>query len=83
MVRVWQWSPAPERIVQDIERWPAHIKRVIEAKGAKVPRKKKAGKRAREFLPPPDCPLTTAMWRAKFRELDNETLPPKKRARAT
>ena len=38
-------------------------------------------KRAKEFEPPPDCPLTTAALLAHFKELDPETLPPKKRPR--
>jgi len=83
MLRVWKWSPTPQRIVQDITRWPATLQRVLDANGAKLP-KKARGKRARtrEFKPPPDCPLTTAALHATFRELDSECLPPKKRGRA-
>ena len=72
--------------MQDILRWPTHLQRVIDAKGAKVPKKKRAkSKRAREFIEPPDCPMTTAALHAEFSRLDPPTpcaervLPPKKR----
>ena len=69
--------------MQDIQRWPAHLQRVLDAEGAKVP-KKKRGKRTRTlfFQPPPDCPVTSAILRRTFRELDPECLLPNKRARA-
>ena len=84
MKRVWEWSPSSERIVQDIAKWPAHLQLVLDAKGAKVPAQQRGKRvRTREFKPPPDCPLTTAMLRIKFRELDPESLPPKKRGRVS
>ena len=84
MKRVWAWAPTSERIVQDISRWPAHLQRVFDADGAKVP-KKKRGKRPRtkEFQPPPDCPLAKAALREHFRVLDPTSLPPKKRPRSS
>ena len=36
MKRVWTVCPSSERIVQDIKRIPTALKRIIEAKGAKV-----------------------------------------------
>ena len=84
MLRVWKckWSPTPERIVQDISRWPKTIKRIIDAQGAKLP-KKACGKQrcAHEFKPPPDCPATRAAEMARFRVLDPVQGPPKKRPR--
>ena len=82
MKRVWKWSPSSERIVQDIAKWPAHLQLVVDAKGAKVPAKKR-GKRVRtlEFKSPPDCPQTEVQLQRGFEQLDPRTLPPKKRAR--
>ena len=58
------------------------LQRVLDAKGAKLPKKARAKQaRTREFRPPPDCPLTTKALMETFRELDPESLPPKKRAR--
>ena len=39
MLRVWEWSPSPDRIVQDIMRWPDTVQRVLDANGAKLPKK--------------------------------------------
>ena len=88
MLRVWKWSVTSERIVQDISRWPSTLERIIDAKGAVLPKKRPVGKRprTREFQPPPDCPLTTAALRAECALLDpisppqtEQVLPPKKR----
>jgi hypothetical protein len=68
--------------VQDILRWPKTIKRIIDAQGAKLPKRARgAQKRAREFTPPPDCPATRAAEMARFRVLDPVQVPPKKRPR--
>ena len=85
MKRVWEWSPTLPRVAQDISRWPNTIDRIIDAEGAKLPEKKKSKRNpTREFRGPPDCPLTDAMMKRKFADLDPETVrravPPKKRA---
>mmetsp|Transcript_5851 Transcript_5851/g.15257 ORF Transcript_5851/g.15257 Transcript_5851/m.15257 type:complete len:376 (-) Transcript_5851:191-1318(-) len=47
LLRTWQVAPTPERIVQDIQRWPGSIKAIIEHKGALVPHmRKRNGRRA-------------------------------------
>ena len=84
MLRVWEWALTSARIVQDIKRWPQHLKDVADAKGAKVPPKKRMLPRpkTRAFPPPPDCPKTTAALHVLFAKLDasQQELPPKKRA---
>jgi len=45
--RTWEYAPTPERIVQDIKRWPLAVKSIIEHKGALVPTmRKRSGRRA-------------------------------------
>ena len=56
-----------------------------QGEGAKLPETKKSKRNpTREFRGPPDCPLTDALVKRKFADLDPETVrravPPKKRA---
>ena len=81
MMRVWEWSPREQRIVQDMKRWLISLQRVVEAKGAKLPPKARTKPRppASKFKPPPDCPRTEKALLAQFAKLDPR--PPKKRRR--
>ena len=56
LVRTWQVAPTPERIVQDIQRWPKALDAIIEAQGAVVhDQTERHGRRAKHFKQHPDC----------------------------
>ena len=50
MLRVWEWSPSPDRIVQDIMRWPDTVQRVLDANGAKLEASQKGLWQARSHM---------------------------------
>jgi hypothetical protein len=70
--RTWQVAPTPERIVQDIDRYPKAIDAIIAAKGAKVPElDNRRGRRAtRAFQPHPGCGAAIKAREAKWALLD-------------
>lgn len=72
MERVWQVCPSSERIVQDIMRFPKALKRIIEAKGAKVPEldNRRGRRKSRPVTLHSDCDGAIAQREAKFARID-------------
>ena len=78
ITRVWEHYPSSGRIVQDIERSPAVLDKIIEARGAGVPElDNRHGRReTRKYLKPrlprrlhDDCRVALAEREAKWAEL--------------
>jgi hypothetical protein len=74
MERVWQVCPSSERIVQDIKRFPKALKRIIEAKGAKVPDldNRRGRRKSKPVTLHSDCDGAIAEREAKFARLDRQ-----------
>ena len=92
MERTWAHDGAvtSERIVEDICRWPAALKAIIEAKGAKVESlDNRKGRRQSKPYEPPRIQAVEELMKARFERFDPPTpvtapdaaLPPKKRRR--
>ena len=43
--RVWQVAPVPERIIQDLDRWPKSIQAIVDNQGMLVEKQKASGHR--------------------------------------
>jgi hypothetical protein len=72
MERVWLVAPTSERIVQDIQRFPKALARILECKGAKVPEMdNRRGRRKSKPVPlHSDCDGALAAREEKFARLD-------------
>ena len=73
MLRVWQISPSPLRIVHDIRRFHTALERIIECKGARVPDlDHRTGRRATAAarVYHSDCDGAFAAQKVKFARLD-------------
>lgn len=92
MERTWAHDGAvtSERIVEDICRWPAALKAIIEAKGAKVEwLDNRKGRRQSKPYQPPRIEAVEELMKARFERFESMTpttvpdaaLPPKKRQR--
>ncbi len=74
MRRTWEVAPTPERVVQDISRFPAAVDAIIAARGAKVPElDNRRGRRAtkRVFEAHPCCREAQRLREAKWARLDS------------
>ena len=74
MERVWTVCPSSERIVQDISRFPIALKRIIEAKGAKVPDldTRRGRRKSIPVTLHADCEGAIAQREAKWAHIDQE-----------
>ena len=74
MERVWTVCPSSERIVQDIKRFPSALKRIIEAKGAKVPDldNRRGRRQSMPVVLHADCDSAIAQREAKWVCMDEE-----------
>lgn len=72
MERTWEVCPTPERIVQDISRFPQALNAIISARGAKVPElDNRRGRRAtQKFVSHSDCKEAEQLKEAKWMRLD-------------
>lgn len=81
--RTWAVCPTSERIVEDIQRFPAALDKIIAAQGAYVPElDKRTGRRARvtrRFVPHVDCAgaaeANTAKYAAWFEGAQQRSSP--------
>ena len=76
MDRVWEMFPMPERIVQDIMRFPVALQRIKEVKGVVVPEMDDhRGRRKIRYLPVhPDCEDAMVGREAKWDRLEAEVV---------
>lgn len=92
MERTWAHNGAvtDEWIVEDICRWPAALKAIIEAKGAKVEQlDNRTGRLKTKPYQPPRIEAVQELMKVRFERFDPPTtatapdaaLPPKKRRR--
>ena len=74
MERVWTVSPSSARIVQDIKRIPTALKRIIDAKGAKVPEldNRRGRRKSMPVVLHADCDGAIAQREAKWARMDQE-----------
>jgi len=73
MRRTWTVCPTPERIVQDIQRFPAALDAIIAANGAYVDeldnRKGRRARKTRKFIAHSDCDDVCADDARRYREM--------------
>ena len=76
MDRTWEIFPAPERIVEDILRFPVALKRIKDVKGAVVPEMdNRKGRRVISQLPyHPDCEDAMKQRQIKWENLEAEAV---------
>ena len=76
MDRTWAVFPTPERIVQDILRFPVALERIRDEKGAVVPEMdNRKGRRKINKLPyHPDCADAMAEREIKWEKLEAEAV---------
>ena len=76
MDRAWEMFPMPERIVQDIMRFPVALQRIKEVKGVVVPEMDdRRGRRKIRYLPVhPDCEDAMVEREAKWDRLEVEVV---------
>mmetsp|Transcript_18727 Transcript_18727/g.59328 ORF Transcript_18727/g.59328 Transcript_18727/m.59328 type:complete len:610 (+) Transcript_18727:209-2038(+) len=74
--RTWEVFPTPERIVEDIKRFPDALDKIIAAKGAYVDemdnRKGRRKRATRKFTAHPDCDEAREANVAKYRQMLDE-----------